>query len=153
MAGEPEKHVAIAILFRDNQFLLQLRDNIPTILYPGYWAFFGGHIEPGETAEEGVWREIEEEINYSPPWLKLFKQWRNENIVRNVFYGPLTVPLEQLELNEGWDLGLGTVDEIRDGRKFSSIANQVRPIGEPHQQLLLSFIAQYADKLSDLDPL
>ena len=55
--------VAIAILFKDGQFLLQLRDNIPTIIYPGHWAFFGGHVEPGETAEAGVWRELKEEIN------------------------------------------------------------------------------------------
>lgn len=149
MADEQERWVAIAILIREGQFLLQLRDNIPTIAYPGYWAFFGGHIEPGETAEEGVWRELKEEINYTPPWLKLFKQWKHENIVRNVFYGPLIVPPEKLDLGEGWDLGLWTVDEIREGHKYSSVAQQDRPLGEPHQQLLLAFIAQFGNTLSD----
>ena len=43
-------HVAIAILYQDNKFLMQLRDNIPTIAYPGYWGLFGGHLEAGETS-------------------------------------------------------------------------------------------------------
>jgi hypothetical protein len=41
--------VAIAILYRQDQFLLQLRDNIPNIAYPGHWGFFGGHLDPGTT--------------------------------------------------------------------------------------------------------
>jgi hypothetical protein len=39
------KEVAIAIIARKGKFLIQLRDDIPTIVYPGYWALFGGHLE------------------------------------------------------------------------------------------------------------
>lgn len=137
----PKIEVAIALLIREGQFLLQLRDNIPTIVYPGHWAFFGGHIEPGETPEAGVWREVQEEIGYVPPWLKQFVRWEHENIVRHVFYGPLVVPPTQLQLNEGWDLGLWTVADIERGEKYSAMANQVRPLGAPHRTLLLRFIA------------
>jgi len=136
--------VAIALLIREGQFLLQLRDNIPTIVYPGHWAFFGGHIEPGETPETGVWREVEEEIGYVPPWLKPFVIWEHENIVRHVFYGPLVVPPAQLQLSEGWDLGLWSVADIERGEKYSPIADQVRPLGPPHRTLLLRFIAEHA---------
>lgn len=136
----PKIEVAIALLIREGQFLLQLRDNIPTIVYPGHWAFFGGHIEPGETPEAGVWREVKEEIGYVPPWLKPFVRWEHENIVRHVFYGPLVVPPAQLQLNEGWDLGLWTVADIERGEKYSPIANQVSPLGTPHRTLLLRFI-------------
>ncbi|MEM7650032.1 MAG: NUDIX hydrolase [Cyanobacteria bacterium P01_A01_bin.70] len=151
MTNRSEIHVAIALLIRQGQFLLQLRDDIPTILYPGCWAFFGGHIEPGETPEAGIWRELQEEINYQPPALSRFTEWRNEHIVRHVFYGELTVPPEQLELNEGWDLGLWTVDEIRRGERFSARANQVRPLGQPHQALLLKFVAERGDLISSID--
>jgi hypothetical protein len=36
--GEPVE-VAIAILYSSDRFLMQLRDNIPGIFYPGHWAF------------------------------------------------------------------------------------------------------------------
>lgn len=143
MAAKQKPEVAIAILIQKHQFLLQLRDNIPTIAYPGYWAFFGGHIEPGETAEAGVWRELKEEIGYTPPWLKPFERRIGEISIRNIFYGPLTAPIDQLELNEGWDLALWTVAEIQRGDRYSENAQQVRPLGQPHRDILLSFIQQY----------
>ena len=51
--------VALAMLQRDGQWLLQLRDDIATIIYPGHWGLFGGHLDPGETATEAVMRETE----------------------------------------------------------------------------------------------
>ncbi len=143
METQLKVQVAIAILFQADQFLLQLRDNIPTILYPGYWAFFGGHMEPGETPEEAIWRELKEEIAYTPPWLKLFRRQEDERVVRNIFYGPLEVPLAQLELNEGWDMGLWTVADIQRGERYSAAAAEVRPLGQPHQQILLDFVEHY----------
>lgn len=139
--------IAIAMLIRDHQFLMQLRDDIPTIHHPGVWAFFGGHIEPNEDPETGIWRELQEEIAYTPPWIKFFDRWVDGPIARNIFYGPLTVPLEALELNEGWDMGLWSVAEIQKGERYSEKAQQVRTIGAPHQQILLSFIEQYGTAL------
>ncbi|MEO0844721.1 MAG: NUDIX hydrolase, partial [Cyanobacteria bacterium J06643_5] len=96
-------HVAIAILYRENKFLMQLRDNIPTIPYPGYWAFFGGHIEPGETPEVAVRREIIEEISYTlPEKIYEFGRYDSEKAVRHVFHAPLEVELDKLVLGEGW---------------------------------------------------
>ncbi|MDA0267042.1 MAG: NUDIX hydrolase [Cyanobacteria bacterium] len=137
--------VAIALLFQDNQFLLQLRDDIPTIIYPGCWAFFGGHLDPGETPEIAVWRELEEEIGYQPPWLKLFDRRCYDRVIRNIFYGPLTVPVEDLTLTEGWDLGLWSAEQIHKGERYSEKAQQVRPLGDPHRQILLAFMAQHPD--------
>ena len=54
--------VALAMLERDGQWLLQLRDDIDTIIYPGHWGLFGGHLDPGETATDAVMRELREEI-------------------------------------------------------------------------------------------
>jgi 8-oxo-dGTP pyrophosphatase MutT (NUDIX family) len=151
MVDEKTVHVAIAILMQNQQFLLQLRDNIPTIVYPGHWAFFGGHIEPDETPEQAVWREIKEEIGYTPPWLKPFKQWQTETVVRHVYYGPLVCSPDTLELNEGWDLGLWTIEDIRCGQRFSPKAEQVRPLGRPHQAILLEFIAAHQHELATDD--
>ncbi len=50
--------VTMAILYQEGQFLMQLRDDFPHIIYPGVWGFFGGHIEIGENADIGIRREL-----------------------------------------------------------------------------------------------
>ncbi|MEH2380481.1 MAG: NUDIX hydrolase [Nostoc sp.] len=133
-------HVAIAILYQKNKFLMQLRDNIPGILYPGYWALFGGHIEPGETPEVAVKREILEEIGYTLPFFVEFGYYPGERVVRHVFHAPLLMELNQLVLNEGWDMGLLTPEDIRQGNCYSQKAGEVRPLGSVHQRIILDFI-------------
>lgn len=133
-------HVAIAILYRQGQFLLQLRDNIPGIVYPGYWGFFGGHIEPDETPAKALKRELIEEISYTAPVLSEFGRYPDPEIVRHVYHGPLNVSVQELILKEGWDLALWTPEEIQQGERYSPRAEQVRPLGPPHQQILLDFL-------------
>ena len=50
--------VALAMLERDGCWLMQLRDDIPGIVAPGCWGLFGGHLDPGETAEQALQREL-----------------------------------------------------------------------------------------------
>ena len=54
--------VAKAILLERNNFILQLRDNKPSIETPGMWSLFGGNIEKNEDPQEAMLREIEEEL-------------------------------------------------------------------------------------------
>ncbi|MCU0569219.1 MAG: NUDIX hydrolase [Oculatellaceae cyanobacterium Prado106] len=138
-------HVAIAILQQNQQFLMQLRDNIPNIVYPGYWAFFGGHLEPGETPEVGVRRELLEEIGYAPETLSHFRTYDIEGemqIIRHVYFGDLGVELDQLQLNEGWDMGLFSVEQIHQCHRYSERAGEVRPLGRPHQKILFDFLSE-----------
>jgi 8-oxo-dGTP diphosphatase len=133
--------VGIAILYRDGKFLMQLRDNIPSILYPGYWALFGGHIEPGETPEIAVQREILEEIGYNlPSTFAFFGFYPDEKVMRHVFHAPLEVEFNQLVLNEGWDMGLLTPEQIDKGVCYSQNAQEERPLGPVHQRILQDFI-------------
>lgn len=132
--------VAIAILYREQHFLCQLRDNNPQIVYPGCWGLFGGHLEPAETPAIAVKRELSEEIGYFPEFLSEFGQYADERAIRYVYAAPLTLEIEQLTLHEGWDLKLISPAEIRQGESYSVQARQVRPFGRVHQQILLDFL-------------
>ena len=59
------RHVACAILVRDGQVLLGLRA-AHRRWYPNFWDVIGGHLEPGETAEAALVREVQEEIGVTP---------------------------------------------------------------------------------------
>jgi 8-oxo-dGTP diphosphatase len=134
------RRVAIAILYQEDKFLMQLRDNIPTIKYPGQWGLFGGHIEPGETPEVAVKRELIEELSYELSSIAEFKVYADETVVRHVFQAPLLVELNQLVLGEGWDMGFLTPEDIRRGGCYSAVAGEVRPLGATHQQIMLDFM-------------
>jgi 8-oxo-dGTP pyrophosphatase MutT (NUDIX family) len=131
--------VALAILYSGDRFLMQLRDNIPGILYPGCWGFFGGHLEPGETPEAAMQRELIEEISYAPPSFAKFRCYADTKAIRHIYHAPLTVGLDRLVLQEGWDLGFLTPEEIRQGSGYSAKARQVRPLGTIHRQIVLDF--------------
>lgn len=55
---------AVALLDDDDAVLLQLRDDIPEIVYPGQWVFPGGHGKPGESPAACARRELMEETGY-----------------------------------------------------------------------------------------
>ncbi|AFY59674.1 NUDIX hydrolase [Synechococcus sp. PCC 6312] len=132
--------VAIAILHQGGQFLMQLRDDLPGILYPGHWGLFGGHLEAGESPEAGLRRELLEEISYCPPQVQFFRMYNDERISRHVFWGHLTVGLEELDLREGWDLALLPEAAIRQGYFYSPKPNAEKPLGTVHQKIILDFI-------------
>jgi 8-oxo-dGTP diphosphatase len=66
-----EVEVAVGVLVRpDGAFLLTSRP--PGKVYEGYWEFPGGKVEPGETVEQALRRELVEEIGVTigevHPW-------------------------------------------------------------------------------------
>ena len=71
-ADRKEVEVAVGVLIRpDGSFLLTSRP--PGKVYEGYWEFPGGKVEPGETVEQALRRELAEEIGVDigavHPWL------------------------------------------------------------------------------------
>ncbi len=132
--------VALAILYQGENFLMQLRDEIPNIVYPGHWGLFGGHLELGETPEQAVKREVLEEINYHFINPIKFKCYETPEVIRHVYSGKLTLPLENLKLLEGWDFKLLTANDIKKGFFYSEKAKTEKPLGKPHQEILLDFI-------------
>jgi len=133
--------VAVAILYQEDRYLLQLRDNIPGIVYPDHWGFFGGHLEAGESPEQALLRELIEEIGYQPPAVYPFRTYETEISVRHVFHAPLLGSTDRLVLGEGADFKLVSVPEIEAGEAYSEVLGQLKPLGNAHRQILLDFIA------------
>jgi 8-oxo-dGTP pyrophosphatase MutT (NUDIX family) len=55
---------AAIILLEDGRYLLQLRDDIESIWYPGHWGCFGGGVEPSENSLAALQRELQEELAF-----------------------------------------------------------------------------------------
>lgn len=72
----PIGYASLMLVDEHGRYLMQLRDDIPGILYPGHWGLFGGAIEPGETPEAAMRRELEEEIGFAPDAATLFRVLR-----------------------------------------------------------------------------
>ena len=138
--------VALAMLQRDGRWLLQLRDDIDSIIYPGHWGLFGGHLEPGESPAESVVRELKEEISWSPP--ATLQPWFSDasgGRTVHVFRGELTVPLDQLYLKEGQDLRLASLEELRSEWIWSDHCREQRPIAPGMNIVIRRLLAEMHD--------
>lgn len=87
------------------EILLQHRDNFPHIASPNKWSLFGGHVEDGETPEQTVEREIEEEIGYKLEHYQLFTVMYRPTTVAHIYLAPIDKRCDELTLYEGQDFG------------------------------------------------
>jgi mutator protein MutT len=62
------------VLYLDGQLLLGLRRGSDD-LYPAKWDIIGGHMEPGETVEQVVVREFQEELGVRPLRFECLGVW------------------------------------------------------------------------------
>jgi mutator protein MutT len=61
IAGHDTNIVVVALLRRDNQLFIARRADTKQT-WPGRFELIGGHVDPGETLEQALCREVQEEI-------------------------------------------------------------------------------------------
>jgi len=122
----PSDAVAAIIVVPQQGYLLQLRDDRPDIFFPDHWGLFGGAIEPGESEEAALQRELAEEIGIDlPPGVARYVtridfDWNRPGCGRTTraFFEVILAPerAQSLVLREGADLRVFKPDEIRNLR-------------------------------------
>ena len=114
--------VSKAIIYHRNDYLLQLRDHTPGIVYAGLWSFFGGAIEPGETLWQALQRELAEELEWQPDKGAYLYDWVNPDHPCRIHF--FTVPFNgqrsALALHEGQDLGWFSLDDVAHHSQMAS---------------------------------
>ena len=112
--------VAAIITVEDGRYLMQLRDDIPRIFYPGHWGCFGGAVGPGEGRAEALLRELEEELEMQAPAATEFITLDfdltklGQKRCYRAYYEIATTEAEvrRFVLHEGADMGLFSAAEL-----------------------------------------
>ncbi|MDX2160706.1 MAG: tryptophan synthase subunit alpha [bacterium] len=108
--GQEEERAVVGVILTDalGRVLLQQRDERPELPYPGWWTLFGGTVEPGETPEDAMRRELREELDLDLPvthWRTFDCPVRSEpgqvRTRNHQFSARIDQPLESLTLREG----------------------------------------------------
>lgn len=91
----------IILLNSKDKILLILREDIPTIPYPNMWDLPGGHVEEGETPEQAIRREMNEELELDLGEISLFKEYHHETFDEYVFLKKIDLNPDTIMLHEG----------------------------------------------------
>jgi 8-oxo-dGTP pyrophosphatase MutT (NUDIX family) len=121
---ETENASAAIIVVANDGYLLQLRDDIPGIFYPGHWCCFGGAMHLGETARDAIGRELAEELEFTVAHCHDFIRLdfdlagiNGKKIYRTYYEVHVsTREASQFVLHEGADAKVLRAAEIFDGR-------------------------------------
>ncbi len=122
----------VASLILENpkgEILLYLRDNNPAIPFPHHWDLFGGHVEEGESPEEALKRELQEELGLDVKNHTFFKEYvvTTEDLKPNrkfVYVAPIAMDGDQITLHEGERTQFFSPKEIST-LKLASIHKQI----------------------------
>ena len=122
------REISVAVFIdKDKNVLLQNRTNHSKA--GEKYGFFGGGIEPNETSEEALIRELKEELNYTPNTFQYIgshefivdeeSSYKGKLIKVNYFISPITEHLLDTKVNEGVGMELVPLEKAVQGSYLS----------------------------------
>jgi uncharacterized protein (TIGR02246 family) len=105
----------LLIVTEDGGLLLHHRDDKPEIPNPDCWAGFGGAVEDGETVEDAVLREVQEETGLQiadPIFLTEAVDHEGDGRTVSLFYLVGGVRPEDIDLQEGAGVGVHRIEDL-----------------------------------------
>ncbi len=101
--------VAALLVLEDGRYIMQLRDDVPNIWYPGHWGLFGGGVDDREEEVAALRRELREELELEVNDARLFAL---DCYFRRYYEVPVTIAAwNRVVLHEGSDVRALTGDE------------------------------------------
>jgi len=113
----PKIQTSHAILLLSGSYILQLRDNKPTIAAPGKWSLFGGVRKYNESPLQIINREVMEELLIKPEyeylWFKDYYSDFRRTFVRTWFFASeVSTVWSHHKLIEGQTAGIFTYNQL-----------------------------------------
>lgn len=105
------KGTSIIFFNGKREILMLLRDDIPSIPYPGKWDLVGGHVED-ETVVECITREVDEELGLKIGEPPLFDVTDFDDRVETTFFLEREIRIDEINLTEGQRLKWFALDEL-----------------------------------------
>ena len=105
---------AIILINNENKTLLLLRDDRIDIPFPNMWDIPGGKVEIGETPDQAIRREMNEELGIKDLGeINLFKIISSPKITDYIFWKRLIINTNEIVLNEGQRIEYFDFNKIR----------------------------------------
>jgi 8-oxo-dGTP diphosphatase len=109
------KRKGCSILFvnRHGQILLFLRDDTPGLPYAGMWDLPGGHVEDGESPDQCIVREMNEELGLELDEVSLFRVYNFDDRIEYVYLKPWDPDITTQVMTEGQGLRWFSEEDVR----------------------------------------
>jgi len=119
-----KKGTSIIFINDKREILLFLRDDISSIPYPNMWDLPGGHVEKGESPEQCIIREINEEMGIHLENFHFFMEKQFSDRTEYVFWKKENLNIQDIVLTEGQYLKWFTEKEVMN-TELACCFNQV----------------------------
>ncbi|MFA7243922.1 MAG: DUF4202 family protein [Patescibacteria group bacterium] len=141
------------IVFYDPKGKIMLQDRRGHSKVGEEWGFFGGHIEEGETPEQTLIREIQEELDIAISDYKYIGEANtlinNVAVNRHVYIAPIGEKEPEINLKEGHGCKFFTINSAKNLKMVPGDEKAVELVGESLEKLmpdLLEKSIEFVDK-------